>query len=64
MGGSPFTLSNGDLLYLAARHLSIDGTSLESMVVRSQIDIQYDLAKDSVDNQLIKAFEYIISAQK
>lgn len=61
VGGSPFPLSNGDLMYLAARNAEVDGEKLEGVGVSPDVevpmDIRYSMGKDK---QLDTAVEYFL----
>lgn len=61
VGGSPFLMSNGDLLYLAVRDVLIDGNRLEGNPVTPDHVVELDLKSCAgVDAQVQAAFRHAV----
>lgn len=60
MGGEPFCLQDGALLYLAGEDVRVDGHRLEGVGVAPDIEVPFDIRyADGQDPQLEKAFELL-----
>jgi carboxyl-terminal processing protease len=61
LGGRPFPVSNGDVLFLAGQSSRIDGVALEGVGVAPDVEVPFDIRYcQGHDLQLEKAVEYLV----